>query len=87
MSDISGDELQPEEEPQDSWPKTNRELKEYIISQAKGKVQARPPKTSRKESSNKRKSNESDDLRAELSRRRAERLTKVNFSSFPLLKF
>ncbi|XP_034236991.1 serine/arginine repetitive matrix protein 2-like isoform X2 [Thrips palmi] len=83
VSDISGDELQPDEEPQDNWPKTNRELKEYIISQAKGTVQARPPKSSRKESSIKRKSNESDDLRAELSRRRAERLTKTNCPEVP----
>lgn len=72
-----------EKEPQDTWPKTNRELKEFIISQAKGgSASARNPKASSK-SSKKSKATELDiDLRAELSRRRAERLTKVCLTIF-----
>ena len=73
------DNEEPVKKSQDIWPKTNRELKEYILSQAKsvGSVVGFS-KPAAKESQNKSKCNESDgDLRAELSRRRAERLTKV----------
>lgn len=80
-SESSGEieDQEPDMESQDAWPKTNRELKEYILSQAKSSgAVVRFPKSSAKESSNKSKPSDSDgDLRAELSRRRAERLSKV----------
>ncbi|XP_052128401.1 serine/arginine repetitive matrix protein 2 isoform X2 [Frankliniella occidentalis] len=77
-SDFSGDnEHREERDGRESYPKTNRELKEYILSQAKGSAApVRLLKMTVKEVPNKCKSNESDDLRAELSRRRAERQTK-----------
>ncbi|KAK3915810.1 Neurofilament heavy polypeptide [Frankliniella fusca] len=77
-SDFSADHDQRDERGgSESYPKTNRELKEYILSQAKGSTApVRLLKMTVKAAPTERKSSNADDLRAELSRRRAERQTK-----------